>query len=114
MGITYYYQLKQIDFDEQFELSNIISAKLTADDLVIDIRPNPVRDQLTLSLALAGNHTIQVSIMDLLGRTVISSTAAFRDNQQQEFNIDSLARGVYFLRIELATGEQMVRKFVKE
>ncbi len=113
-GKTYYYQLKQIDFDEQSELSKIVSASLAANELVIDLRPNPASDQLTLSVALEGDHTVNISMLDLLGRTVHSSNAAFRDFQQAEFDLTQLTKGVYFIRIKLPTGEQMTRKFVKE
>lgn len=113
-GQTYYYQLKQIDYDEQFELSKIASAKLIADELVIEIRPNPVGSNLTLTLTLEGNHTAQIVILDLLGRTVLESTPAFQGFEEQNFELDHLSKGVYFLTIELESGEKMVRKFVKK
>ena len=113
-GVIYYYQLNQVDFDGQSELSNIVSARLTADDLIIGIRPNPVRDQLTLSLALEGNHNAKISIMDLLGRNIIESSCEFSNLSEQVFNLNQLTNGVYFLNIEIETGERLVRKFVKE
>jgi len=113
-GVMYFYQLKQIDYDEQFEYSKIVSAKLSADELIIGIRPNPVERQLTLTLALEGNHTARISIIDLLGREVLLANPEFRDFQEQEFQLESLSNGVYFLHIELETGQKVVKKFIKE
>lgn len=113
-GMRYYYQLKQIDFDAQFEYSKIATAKLSTDELAIGIRPNPVKDQLTLTLALEGNHTAQVSIIDLLGRKILLANPEFRDLQEQTFQLDNLSKGVYFLHIELENGQQSIQKFIKE
>ena len=113
-GIIYYYQLNQVDFDGQSELSKIVSARLKADDLIIGIRPNPVRAELTLSLALEGNHHAKISIIDLLGRKIMASSTEFSNVSEQVFNLNQLVNGVYFLDIEMETGAHLVRKFVKE
>jgi len=113
-GTSYFYQLKQIDYDEKFELSDIVSARLAAEVAVVDLHPNPVRDQLTFSLALEGRHAVQIFMIDILGRIVLESTTEFQNLAEQNFDLSHLTRGIYFLNIELETGEQMVRKIVKE
>jgi len=114
VGVTYFYQLKQIDYDERFEFSKIVTAKLSANELEVGIRPNPVGGQLTLTLALEGNHTAQISIIDLLGRKVLLANPGFRDFQEEVFQVENLSKGVYFLHIELENGQQSVKKFIKE
>ncbi len=114
VGQTYYYQLKQIDYDEKFEFSKIVSAKLIADELIIGIRPNPVASNLTLTLSLEGNHTARIAIIDLLGRTILETTPSFQDFQEENFELSYLSKGVYLLNIELENGEQIVQKFIKE
>jgi len=81
---------------------------LTENDIVI--YPNPVADQLTVSLRTNSFQVTSMSVFDINGKLI--NTQAVRDNQI-EMNTQSLAAGNYFLR--LSDGKNCVTtKFVKK
>ncbi len=81
---------------------------LTENDLVV--YPNPVADQLTVSLRTNNFQVTSMAVYDINGKLV--STQAVNDNQI-EMNTQSLAAGSYFLR--LSDGKNCVTtKFVKK
>ena len=80
---------------------------LTENDIVV--YPNPVADQLTVSLRTNSFQVTSMSVFDINGKLV--NTQAVSDNQI-EMNTQSLAAGSYFLR--LSDGKNSVTtKFVK-
>ena len=81
---------------------------LTENDLVV--YPNPVADQLTVSLRTNNFQVTSMAVYDINGKLV--RTQAVSDNQI-EMNTQSLAAGNYFLR--LSDGKNCVTtKFVKK
>lgn len=81
---------------------------LTENDIVI--YPNPVADQLTVSLRTNNFQVTSMSVFDINGKLI--NTQAVSDNQI-EMNTQSLAAGNYFLR--LSDGKNCVTtKFVKK
>ena len=74
------------------------------DALIVAITPNPATDIVTVSAGAM--H--QAAIIDLNGRTV--TTAPMTDGSAT-FDVSTLARGAYFVRI---TGDQatIVRKLI--
>ena len=81
---------------------------LTENDLVI--YPNPVADQLTVSLRTNSFQVTSLSVFDINGKLI--RTQAVSDNQI-EMNTQNLAAGSYFLR--LSDGKSSVTtKFVKK
>ena len=80
---------------------------LTENDIVV--YPNPVADQLTVSLRTNKFQVTSMSVFDINGKLI--STQAVSDNQI-EMNTQNLAAGNYFLR--LSDGKRSVTtKFVK-
>ena len=80
---------------------------LTENDIVV--YPNPVADQLTVSLRTNKFQVTSMSVFDINGKLI--STQAVSDNQI-EMNTQNLAAGNYFLR--LSDGKSNVTtKFVK-
>lgn len=62
--------------------------------------PNPARDRIDVALALAGDGTATLDLIDLAGRSVHSSrVAAGAGRLTVPVALDGLANGVYFLRI---------------
>ena len=80
----------------------------TFDMASIEIYPNPVQDNLTVSLK-NNEEIISYQIFDLMGKNVMS-------NEKMENNtvqVSALTNGVYFIKIKTITGE-MVSKILKE
>lgn len=76
----------------------------------LNIYPNPVKEELTISFA-ALDKTIEIQVIDGLGRFYNK----FNINAGQTFtsvNLSDLKRGIYYLRIEI-DGELTHHKFIK-
>ena len=77
----------------------------TIDKTSVNVYPNPVRDQLTIS---TGNNKLQsVSVIDLTGKTVMKSETA------TILNLGSLVKGMYLMRINTANGT-VTKRIIKE
>ncbi len=86
-----FYRLKQIDFDGQFEYSNIISTK--NDNTGIEIAPNPFKDEVMIT----DNKTItKTEIVDLTGKVVLSTE---QNSNKVMVNTSGLKNGVYYIKI---------------
>jgi hypothetical protein len=77
--------------------------------LAAQITPNPVSNNLNITLDTDGAQTTKVSVSDMLGRTVLSTT--FSGNQA-ELNVANLLKGMYFINLQSA-GKTATQKFVK-
>ncbi|MDT8401676.1 MAG: alpha-amylase family glycosyl hydrolase [Bacteroidales bacterium] len=76
----------------------------------LTVYPNPVEDILSVSLAdeLEG-QPLDIEILDLSGRQL----ATFPGTGDRQFNLGSLPRGIYFLRVN-STTRSATRKFIKK
>lgn len=108
-GIVYYYRLKQIDFDGQFEYSKIVSASLKNGNNWINIYPVPANDNVVVE---SSETIISSKIFDVAGRKIIAETTNLSENKLS-ISINHLAKGVYYLKIQTALGKQTL-KFIKE
>lgn len=73
----------------------------------VNLYPNPANEKVTVSVA-GLNGKAQVSVIDMSGRTVLTSTM---EGDSAQLNVSKLAQGTYFVRIN---GENIstVRKLV--
>lgn len=111
-GINYY-RLKQTDYDGKFSFSPVVSLSFDGVDRGNGVRlsPQPVKDQLAVTLEQAFQQDARWELYDLSGRLLQAGTLAAEANS---FSIEAatLTNGAYVLRI---TGDQQVitRKFEK-
>ena len=111
-GINYY-RLKQTDYDGKFTFSPVVSLNFDGIDRGNGVRlsPQPVKDQLTVTLEQAFQQDARWELFDLSGRLLQAGTLSAEANN---FSIQAatLTDGAYVLRI---TGDQQVitRKFEK-
>jgi hypothetical protein len=78
----------------------------------IQLFPNPASENITIIAGTAINSNVNVSIVDLAGR--LAQTVNFNNlsaNTQQNIDISTLAKGVYFVKINSANSE-MIEKLV--
>jgi len=84
-------------------------------NLVVNLFPNPATDNLNVKIntLTAVNETINISLVDALGRNVISFNEKLNGtNATLKMDISSLKNGIYFVRI--ANGKSIISKtFVK-
>ncbi|MEM6398352.1 MAG: T9SS type A sorting domain-containing protein [Bacteroidota bacterium] len=102
-GAANYYQLRQVDFDGQYEDSNIIivNTKGEVDVIVGEIFPNPSDPGiLYLDVYTANDQLVNYTIYDQLGRSILTeSTRLESGDQRLQFDTSSLPAGNYYARI---------------
>ena len=93
MGYSYY-RLKQIDFNGDFEYSEIreITMGVEASSSSIQVFPNPVKDQLILSPFVG-----KISLLDLSGRILFQEK---QNGTWKSQDVSDLPSGAYILHIQ--------------
>ena len=76
----------------------------------VNIYPNPATDELTIQL-LGGVIAKNISITDVLGREIFSQQMNL---QSVICNLESFADGIYFIKVQMANGGEVIKKLVKE
>lgn len=78
------------------------------------VYPNPSNGLATISFETIKRQTIQVSVVDLIGRVVIKKMiSAEAGKNNQELDLNSIPAGIYHIRIEADNGSMNVR-LIKE
>lgn len=115
-NIQYYYRLKQIDFNGQYEYSAIVSAAFEGKDsnLSISLAPNPSLYETTLTVHSSEKGTAVLKIFNALGKLVANSQIRIQAEVGQ-FLIQTkhLEEGVYFLSLEMQASATNQKLFIK-
>ncbi|MBT5976627.1 MAG: T9SS type A sorting domain-containing protein [Flavobacteriales bacterium] len=67
------------------------------ENVAFDVFPNPAKDFVNVSVAEAGNYTIEVS--NLKGELVSSEIVAVGAGETRTINVESLSTGVYMIKV---------------
>lgn len=102
---TFYYRLKQTDFDGNFEYFNVLPIKCEGATSPI-IFPNPVTSTITIS----GKEINKIEIIDVLGRIVkrVISNAV-----NETINVSDLSNGTYVVKV-YETNKISNQKIIKQ
>ena len=73
----------------------------------VTIYPNPSKDLITITLSQPENAIITLN--DVLGQTIYTDRLSGNENVKQ-INLSGLKDGVYFLKLSLNNGGELVRK----
>lgn len=79
----------------------------------LSVYPNPANDKINFSFAAAGNAAANVTLRDILGKTVLQSDLGKSSNGKHEHSMDvsSLQNGIYFLELS-QNGSKAVSRVV--
>ncbi|MFN8286857.1 MAG: T9SS type A sorting domain-containing protein [Chitinophagales bacterium] len=97
-NVRYYYRLKQMDNDGQFEYTDIVTAIITGETSfqVLDFVPNPTNQATTLYITSGSAQEIQVDLYNIVGQNVLSSSHQLsKGGNQIPFDLNLLASGTY-------------------
>jgi hypothetical protein len=101
---SYYYRLKQMDFDGTFEYSGEITVEVSqpADYFLSQNYPNPFNPSTTISYAIAEDIDVFLKVFDVLGNEVATLV---NENQPAgtydvSFNAGDLSSGVYYYTLQ--------------
>jgi hypothetical protein len=102
IGVNYY-RIKQVDIDGKFTYSRIVSAK--NEYFGIKISPNPVNDRLTIE---SSTPIEQIEIINAVGQVVKTFSGS-----NLTLNVQSLAKGSYYLKIYDEDQHFIIKQFSK-
>lgn len=96
---TYYYRLKMLDQDGQFEYSPVRSAKVQGPSGELKIYPNPAKEVLFVSLFSENQEAMSVDIFNEMGSLVFSRKYQLTEGENLlQLPLDELPTGWFVLR----------------
>ncbi len=112
---TYYYRLKQVDYDGGFEIHQVEAVTINGDqkqqsDLNLAALQNPVRDQVQLNINASRSGDYRLTIMNAMG-AVVQEQERYMEKGQQDLRIPfrEAEAGVYFVKLKSAVGFDQVK-----
>lgn len=110
-GTVYYYRLKQVDVNNRFSFSKIISLQYNGSFVdIATILPNPIKDVLQIKLSKKWQN-VEYSIYDAAGR-LITQKMLDKSDDVIMVNSEKWAKGNYQLVLKI-NGVQFSNQFVK-
>jgi hypothetical protein len=113
-GVVYYYRLKQIDNDGNFEYTDIVTSRINGEATfsVKDFIPNPTMDATNLVITAVKDQEITVTFYNIVGQKVLESNNMVNKGPNQlTFNLGKLAAGTYTAVVS-AANEVYAKKVV--
>lgn len=110
-NIKYYYRLRQVDFDGEETLSDVIQItpeKIKEEWLVF---PNPVSDLLTIFYGESVTD-LSCSIVNSNGKVVLSETREATNSESVSFDVEGLPPGLYTVIIDSPQTGKSVHKII--
>lgn len=95
------------------ECTGISSGSL--DDKNISVYPNPSSDKLNLVIGVRKDTPVKIEISDASGRRIVERQENFSATKNEvQLNVESLSKGIYFVKVIPENGAQRTLKFIKE
>ncbi len=95
-----YYRVKQVSNNGELHYSDTKSIKQAIKDAEVTVYPNPAKETLNIGYTAAGVNAVSLSIVDGLGRTVLSESRTIQAGKNVlNMDIHKLNKGVYTLII---------------
>jgi hypothetical protein len=77
--------------------------------------PNPANSAVNVQFTLLRAETVEVSIVDLMGRILQTTKVAYPSGENTaHFPVGQLQAGLYLVRAKLSSGQLAIRKLVIE
>lgn len=115
---TYYYRLKQIDFDGQFEYSHIITASIEGTGAKVgEFYPNPtvVGGSTQLDYTATTDADLTIEIYNLTGQLLKSETRTVNTGVNNlTFDLADLPKGTVFVKLSENGADAVYKKLVIE
>lgn len=109
-----YYRLKQVDFDGEFEYTDIVSAKLRSIDgiSISNLRPNPANESVFIDIQSNESSTGKITVYNHMGQKVALINSSLEKGENTiKIETAHLPSGAYFVAIE-SNDVAVTKKFV--
>lgn len=107
-----YYRVRQVDFDGQSEHTPVAVVRFEdthgAANNLLNVFPNPIGEELRIMLTDAPEFPLTLSLSDLSGRLIYSTSIQTADGVQV-ISLPGLPAGIYLLKAENARVQQTLR-----
>ncbi len=114
-GTTYLYRLKQIDFNGQFQYSEIIYAKSTHYEKYFSIAPNPFYETSTINYNLPEKSSVKIEVFSMTGKVMPLFENTSMTEGTHSFIFDpkkhGLTAGIYEMKI-IINGQMIQKRLV--
>jgi hypothetical protein len=100
---TYYYRLKQIDFDGKYEYSGIQTVKLEENKILFSAFPNPINGDNKLNYKIVSGNKFNSGIVNLYttnGMLIYSMPINFHNSYSNQINLNGIKSGMYILEFK--------------
>ncbi|HHS95505.1 MAG TPA: T9SS type A sorting domain-containing protein, partial [Phaeodactylibacter sp.] len=96
-----YYRLKMKDLDGTVEYSDIRSLRFEGNAGLQNVGPNPFDDYFKLEWAARGAATLQIQLVDMLGRVLVERSIIVREDEGSYCltGLSGLPMGTYMLKV---------------
>lgn len=104
-----FYRLKQMDYDGNFEYSNVISIDLANGGHQLTISPNPTSTgQFTINFSDSNFESGELEIYDSVGRMVRTQNISIHNT---EIQTEDLPKGIYLVNLEV-DGQRFLERVI--
>jgi len=106
-----FYRLKMVDIDGTYKYSNIVSVLMPFITGKLTVSPNPVINEVKISVASPEDGRVQWKLIDNVGRVMMKGTENVKKGAGNNFtiNMTRLSAGTYYLSVEGAGNDQRVK-----
>lgn len=98
-GETYYYRLRQVDYDGRYDFSEVRAAKLENTSLQINIAPIPAYDFLNINITSNLREEVSFNIYSVNGVELSKKTTLQVRSDNTIIDISNIPNGIYFLKV---------------
>lgn len=112
-GKTYYYRLRQVDYDGQFEFSPMVTVTVGGKgSFVSEFYPSPADGAAKLDFIATESANWSMVLLDISGKELLQRECPISKGENAlEFDFSGFANGIYFVKFVNGT-EQFYRKLV--
>lgn len=98
---TYYYRLKQVDFDGTTEYSKTVMASVLYEhESGLTIYPNPTHGKLTVDLSSVDSKAVQIQVINPCGQEVLALKENIKTGQNKvNLSFEGGKKGFYIVRV---------------
>jgi len=95
--------------------TNINELKVTPKNYLFAAYPNPTQNKIHIPFQLLEKGEVAIKITDITGKVLVEQTFMANSGQQENvFDVSSIASGLYFYTLTLNGEKVSTRKFLKQ